>query len=45
MFMTLVIDILMTFLDKLVKIKKFKKINLNMKKNIDFGGRFFFCSV
>ena len=45
MFMTLVIVILMKFLDTLVKIKKFKKINLYKKKIVDFGGRFFFCSV
>ena len=45
MFMTLVIVILMIFLDTLVKIKKFKNCNLNKKKIVDFGGHFFFCSV
>ena len=43
--MTLVIVILMIFLDTLVKIKKLKNFNLYMKKIVEFGGRFFFCSV
>ena len=43
--MTLVIVILMIFFDILVKIRKLKNCNLDKKKIVDFGGRFFFCSV
>ena len=44
MFMTIVI-ILMIFLDTLVKIKKLKNCNMNKKKIVDLGGRFFFFLV
>ena len=40
--MTLVIVILMIFFDILVKIRKLKNCNLDKKKIVDFGGRFFF---